>query len=158
MDALSDLLRVVRLDAAYFYPVKAAEPWSFLSRGAQELAPRILPGAEYLIAYHVLRKGRCFAGIAGQPQIEMLPGDVIIFPHGQATVMSSARDLHHWRMQVAANLLVERTDKVAWIADEVGYDSEAAFSRASKKATGLAPGAWRARRQCRRIEAVMPAA
>ena len=28
----------------------------------------------------------------------------------------------------------------------VGYDSEAAFSRAFKKATGFAPGAWRERR------------
>jgi AraC-like DNA-binding protein len=51
--------------------------------------------------------------------------------------------LTNWRMQVAANLLVERSDKVASIAEEVGYDSEAAFSRAFKKATGLAPGAWR---------------
>ena len=33
---------------------------------------------------------------------------------------------------------------------EVGYDSEAAFSRAFKKATGLAPGAWR---EARRDEA-----
>jgi AraC-like DNA-binding protein len=54
--------------------------------------------------------------------------------------------LANWRMQVAANLLVQRNDKVASIAAEVGYDSEAAFSRAFKKATGLAPGAWRAAR------------
>ena len=54
--------------------------------------------------------------------------------------------LANWRMQVAANLLARRNDKVASIAAEVGYDSEAAFSRAFKKATGLAPGAWRAAR------------
>ena len=54
--------------------------------------------------------------------------------------------LANWRMQVAANLLAQRADKVASIAVEVGYDSEAAFSRAFKKATGLAPGAWRAAR------------
>src|SRR4026207_820252 len=93
MDALSDLLRVVRLDAAYFYPVEAAEPWSVESVGAEELAPRILPGAEHLIAYHVLTKGRCFAGILGEPQVEMLPGDVVIFPQGEATLMSSARNV-----------------------------------------------------------------
>jgi len=66
--------------------------------------------------------------------------------------------LTNWRMQVAANLLVERNDKVASIADEVGYDSEAAFSRAFKKATGLAPGAWReARRPDRSAEAISAA-
>jgi AraC-like DNA-binding protein len=33
--------------------------------------------------------------------------------------------------------------KVAAVAHEVGYDSEAAFSRAFKKATGMTPAAWR---------------
>ena len=37
--------------------------------------------------------------------------------------------------------------KVAAIAAQVGYDSEAAFSRAFKKATGEAPGAWREARR-----------
>jgi AraC-like DNA-binding protein len=33
--------------------------------------------------------------------------------------------------------------KVAAVASGVGYESEAAFSRAFKKATGLSPGSWR---------------
>src|SRR5512147_3158789 len=45
------------------------------------------------------------------------------------------RYLTQWRMQVAANLLVQSGAKVAAIAVKVGYDSEAAFSRAFKKAT-----------------------
>jgi AraC-like DNA-binding protein len=55
--------------------------------------------------------------------------------------------LTQWRMQVAASLLVGGGTKVAAVAAEVGYDSEAAFSRAFKKATGLAPGAWREARR-----------
>ncbi len=55
--------------------------------------------------------------------------------------------LAQWRMQLAATLLVQSGAKVAAIADEVGYESEAAFSRAFKKATGLAPGAWREARR-----------
>jgi transcriptional regulator GlxA family with amidase domain len=51
--------------------------------------------------------------------------------------------LARWRMQVAANLLTQSGAKVASIGAEVGYDSEAAFSRAFKRATGYAPGAWR---------------
>ncbi|HET7042459.1 MAG TPA: AraC family transcriptional regulator, partial [Gemmatimonadales bacterium] len=58
-------------------------------------------------------------------------------------------------MQVAANLLTSGNAKVAAIASEVGYDSEAAFSRAFKKATGSSPGAWREqRRTSRRVTAV----
>jgi AraC-like DNA-binding protein len=55
--------------------------------------------------------------------------------------------LAEWRMQVAASRLVETDAKVATIGAQVGYDSEAAFSRAFKRATGLAPGAWRETRR-----------
>jgi AraC-like DNA-binding protein len=51
--------------------------------------------------------------------------------------------LTRWRMQVAAGRLADETAKVAAVARDVGYDSEAAFSRAFKKATGIAPTAWR---------------
>ena len=53
--------------------------------------------------------------------------------------------LARWRMQLAAARLRESGAKVATVALEVGYESEAAFSRAFKKATGVAPGHWRAR-------------
>ena len=89
MDPLSDLLRVVRLDSAFFYAVEAAEPWSVETLAARELSPRILPGAEHLISYHILTAGRCFGGVLDGEQVELAPGDVIVFPHGDAHLMSS---------------------------------------------------------------------
>ena len=53
--------------------------------------------------------------------------------------------LTRWRMQVAARLLAEGAAKVSAVAGEVGYDSEAAFSRAFKKVAGVPPGTWRRR-------------
>jgi len=91
MDPLSDLLRVVRLDGAYFYPVEAAEPWAVSSAPARELTPRILPGSEHLISYHILLSGRCFGGLIGEELVELAPGDAIVFPHGDAHVMGSDR-------------------------------------------------------------------
>lgn len=49
-----------------------------------------------------------------------------------------------WRMQLASRLLVEG-GHVAEVAAQVGYDSEAAFSRAFKKLVGQAPATWRDR-------------
>jgi AraC-like DNA-binding protein len=48
-----------------------------------------------------------------------------------------------WRMQVAAQQLREGHRSVAQIAYEVGYGSEAAFSRAFKREFGTSPGGWR---------------
>ena len=53
--------------------------------------------------------------------------------------------LAEWRMQVAARLLREGQGKVQSIAREVGYDSEAAFSRAFKRIVGVSPSTWRER-------------
>ena len=51
--------------------------------------------------------------------------------------------LTRWRVQLAARLLADGPDKVATIAREVGYESEAAFSRGFKRLTGVSPAGWR---------------
>jgi AraC-like DNA-binding protein len=48
-----------------------------------------------------------------------------------------------WRLQVAAHMLEAQGLNVAQAAARVGYESEAAFSRAFKKALGVPPAAWR---------------
>jgi AraC-like DNA-binding protein len=47
-----------------------------------------------------------------------------------------------WRMQLASKLLADG-GHVATVAASVGYESEAAFSRAFKKLVGQPPAAWR---------------
>jgi len=44
-------------------------------------------------------------------------------------------------MQVAVGALRDESATVAELADRLGYGSEAAFSRAFKRVTGVAPGA-----------------
>lgn len=51
--------------------------------------------------------------------------------------------LTNWRMQIGAQKLRHTNDTLAQIADMVGYQSEAAFSRAFKKSFGTAPATWR---------------
>jgi AraC-like DNA-binding protein len=50
-----------------------------------------------------------------------------------------------WRMQIAARLLADSSVKVGAVGREIGYRSEAAFSRAFKKTAGVSPAAWRDR-------------
>lgn len=50
-----------------------------------------------------------------------------------------------WRMQVAMNLLATGNARVSDLAARLGYQSEAAFSRAFKRFTGMSPSAVRRR-------------
>lgn len=58
-----------------------------------------------------------------------------------------------WRMDVAARLVRERELSLARIAERVGYQSEAAFNRAFRRAYGVTPGAF-ARRDTSVLEHV----
>ena len=51
--------------------------------------------------------------------------------------------LARWRIQVAARLLADGSAKVGAVGREVGYASEAAFSRSFKKLAGMSPADWR---------------
>jgi AraC-like DNA-binding protein len=48
-----------------------------------------------------------------------------------------------WRMNLARSLLRESNIGLAQLALRVGYESEAAFSRAFRRAVGMPPAAWR---------------
>lgn len=50
--------------------------------------------------------------------------------------------IRSWRMQLAAGALADG-GTVSAAAHIAGYESQASFSRAFQKATGMAPGAWR---------------
>ena len=51
--------------------------------------------------------------------------------------------LANWRMQLGAKALRESRATVATVAQDVGYESEAAFARAFKRLMGQPPAAWR---------------
>jgi AraC-like DNA-binding protein len=53
--------------------------------------------------------------------------------------------LRELRMQRASRLLAEDGAKVAAVAAAVGFESEAAFSRAFKRSVGVSPDEWRRR-------------
>jgi AraC-like DNA-binding protein len=53
--------------------------------------------------------------------------------------------LAKWLMQIASELLRSGKANLASIAADVGYESEASFSRAFKKMIGVPPSAWRRR-------------
>ena len=57
----------------------------------------------------------------------------------------TSSDVTRWRVQKASRLLKTSPAGVVEVAKRVGYDAEAAFSKAFKRWIGVAPGAYRRR-------------
>jgi AraC-like DNA-binding protein len=89
VDALSDVLKTVRLTGAAFFDVVARAPWVAEQPSPQTILPKVLPGAGHLISYHVVTEGRCFASIVGQEPIAVEAGEVVVFTRGDPHVMAS---------------------------------------------------------------------
>jgi AraC-like DNA-binding protein len=89
-DTLSEVLRAVRLTGAVFFDVEASSPWVEQQPAGAVIASSVLPGVQHLISYHVVTQGTCWGGLVGKPPVRLETGDVIVFPQGDAHVMSSA--------------------------------------------------------------------
>ena len=92
-DILSDVLRTVRLRGALFYYVTGGRSWAAEAPPSREIAASVMPGAEHVMEYHVVTRGCCWAAIVGEPPIRLETGDVVVFAHGDAHVISSAPEL-----------------------------------------------------------------
>lgn len=97
-DALSDLLRSVRLRGAVFYYVSCRDPWSAESPHAREIADAVMPGSEHVMAFHMIAKGNGWAAVAKQAPVRLAAGDIVMFPQGDRHVLSSAPDVEPKRI------------------------------------------------------------
>ncbi|HSB99127.1 MAG TPA: AraC family transcriptional regulator [Burkholderiaceae bacterium] len=92
-DPLSDVLRSVRLRGAVFYYVSYRDEWVAEAPAAREIADAVMPGAEHVLEYHLIAKGGGWAATDGVAPVRLGEGDIVMFPRGDAHVMSSAPGL-----------------------------------------------------------------
>jgi len=90
MDALSDVLRAVRLSGAFFFDVQACAPWCAETPLGSSVVEKMFPGSDHLICYHLIMEGSCWATLEGQEPIKLVAGDIIVLPHGDTHVLATA--------------------------------------------------------------------
>lgn len=90
LDPLSDVLRSVRLRGSVFFIVSCRDQWAAQAPPSCDLAPAVMPGAEHVIEYHMLVKGEGWVAVDGEPPQRLSAGDIVMLPHGDAHVVSSA--------------------------------------------------------------------
>ena len=88
MDVLSEVLRVVKLESAFFYNAEFSAPWSFHSPDSCQLAPYIQQHDGHVIVYHLLIEGRAQARV-NVTRLMLGPGDVVVIPHGDSHYLES---------------------------------------------------------------------
>ena len=91
MDAFSQILSAVKLSGAVFFSAEFSAPWGFFQPASNIMAARIAPGAEHLVLYHLVIYGGAVIELAEGEPLELKPGDVVVFAHGDAHHMSSGR-------------------------------------------------------------------
>lgn len=89
MDALSDVLRAVRLSGAFFFDVHARAPWVAETPQGRSVVDAMFPGSDHLISYHLLIEGTCWVELEGEPPRQMTAGDIVVLPHGDTHVLTT---------------------------------------------------------------------
>jgi AraC-like DNA-binding protein len=103
VDALSEVLKVLRLNTGFFLEAQFTAPWCIDSAPGKDDLRNILPHAEHVSIYHLVTEGACKAKLPDDSgEIELAAGDLILFPHGECHRLGS--DLH--RAPVRAEALV----------------------------------------------------
>ncbi|NJD34468.1 MAG: AraC family transcriptional regulator [Betaproteobacteria bacterium] len=89
-DLLSDVLRSVHMRGALFYYVSCDANWVAETPPSPKLASALSPGAEHMIAYHMILKGAGWCAVDGMAPKRFVAGDVVMFPRGDAHLLASA--------------------------------------------------------------------
>jgi AraC-like DNA-binding protein len=91
MDAFSEILSGVKLSGAVFFSAEFSAPWGLSAPASKVVAEQLAPGAAHLVLYHLLIDGAAFVRMEDGQSVDLVPGDVVIFPHGDPHHMSSAK-------------------------------------------------------------------
>jgi len=92
-DVLSDVLRAVRLAGAVYFDFELSSPWVMEAPPSREIVGKVMPGAQRVIEYHLIARGTCWGHAVGDEPRQLRQGDLIVFPQGDAHVLSSAPGL-----------------------------------------------------------------
>lgn len=89
MDALSDILRSVRLAGGVFLEARFTAPWCVTACVSSMIGKPFLSKPAQLVAYHYIVEGELQLGFEGQPPVTARAGEIIMFPRNEGHMLSS---------------------------------------------------------------------
>jgi AraC-like DNA-binding protein len=88
MDALSELLRAVKLSGAMFYVAEGSKPWRTTAPTSRELRRYVAPNASHVIEFHLVTQGEGYVRV-GEETTPFSAGDLFMIPHGDSHEMGN---------------------------------------------------------------------
>src|SRR5207342_3560406 len=70
-------------------------PWQLSTPHSRTLAATLAPGAQPLVIYHLVVDGYARARLEGGPDVDLSPGDIVVFPHGDPHHLSGGSGANH---------------------------------------------------------------
>jgi AraC family transcriptional regulator, alkane utilization regulator len=90
MDALSDVLKSVRLEGAVYLNAEFTAPWCIRGECSVARVRELLADAEHVVFFHFLIEGHCKARLAdGGEVFDVVAGDVILIPQDDRHLLGS---------------------------------------------------------------------
>ena len=93
MDALSDVLRVIRLTGGLFLHAEFTAPWCITSHIESSFRGPLLANSEQVMLYHYVREGNLRVKLKGEAEVDIPPGHAVLFPENDIHVMGSSLGL-----------------------------------------------------------------
>ena len=90
IDVLSDVLGSVRLTGSMLFLVDAHPPWRSWAPETEAFRRVVLPRAQHMVSYHIVTRGRCWAGLPDTAPERFESGDVLVIPHGDAYFLADS--------------------------------------------------------------------
>jgi len=87
LDALSDVLRLVRLTGAVFLDAEFTAPWCVSAPSGVAVCSRHMPQAQHVAVYHLVTAGSCEVMFTGEAPQQARTHDLIVIPGGEAHVI-----------------------------------------------------------------------
>ncbi len=101
MDALSGVLKAVRLTGAVYVEAELRAGWSYLTPPPEIIGGLLMPEADHIAPYHLVTEGRCTAALPDGESVLLETGDLVLFPRGDRHVLASAHAEGATRQTVA---------------------------------------------------------
>ena len=90
MDALSDVLKSVRLEGALYLTAEFTAPWCIRGECGLPSVRQRLAGAEHVVFFHFVTEGNCKVRLTdGTEVLDVAAGDLILVPQDDRHLLGS---------------------------------------------------------------------